>query len=125
MPLTVRPAPQFPVELDDEVERSGRLLGSDEIPDIPEQATDAILGWPDQELTPVLPDVRSEKVEPSLDVRDLRLLLREVETTFPKEGCYGGQDFLFQLLSRAAGNDKVVRITHHVDLRAEIPLTAG
>src|SRR6476619_4870929 len=62
MPLTVRPAPQFPVELADKVERSGRLLGSDQIPDFPEHAKDAVLGWPDQELTPVLPDVRSEKV---------------------------------------------------------------
>src|SRR5436305_2669966 len=102
--LAVRPAPQSAVELENQVERRGRLLGSDHSPEIPQQAKDVVLGRPDQELASVLPDVGSEKVESSLDLRDPRLLLREIQATLREEGCYHRQDFLFQLLSRAAGD---------------------
>jgi hypothetical protein len=57
-------------------------------------------------------------------MRDLRFLLREPKTPFPKKGLYSGQNLRRQLLLRAAGDDKVVRVAHHVDLRAEVPLTA-
>ncbi len=90
MSLAVRPAPQLAVELFDQVQSRGRLLGSNQPPDFPKQAEDVVLGWPDQEFASILPDVSPKEVEPILDVRDLRLLRREAKTTFPEKGRYGG-----------------------------------
>src|SRR5262245_3913288 len=121
--LAVRPAPQNAVELADQIERRCRLLGPHQTSGFAEQFVDVPPRRLDQQLAPVLPDAGTEKVEPFLYARDLRLLFRESQTSLPKKGLYDGQDFALQLLLRAAGDDKVVRVAHHVDPRAEIPLT--
>src|SRR4030095_3389125 len=123
MALAVRPAPQLAVELANQLQRRRRLLDSNQTLELTEQLEDISPRWLYQQLASVLPNAGSEKVEPLLYMRGLRLLFRESKTAFSKKGLYDGQDFSLQLLSRAAGDDKVVRVANHVDPRAEIPLT--
>src|SRR5688572_32329902 len=86
--LAVRPAPQLAVELANQVQRCRCLPGPNQIPELAEQAEDISPRWLDQQLAPVLPDTGPEKVESSLYLRDLRLLLRESKAAFPEKGLY-------------------------------------
>src|SRR5947209_18123532 len=121
--LAVRPAPQLAVELANQVERGRRLPGPNQISGFAEQLVDVPPRGLDQQLAPILPNAGSEKVEPFLNVRDLRLLSREPQTSFPKKGLYCGLNLPLQLLFRAAGDDKIIRVAHHVDPRPETPVT--
>ena len=60
-----------------------------------------------QQFSAAVAKILSEEIEPLIDVRDRRLLGRELELSVRQEAFDQGMDFVLQLLSRATGDDEV------------------
>ena len=118
MAESMRPAPHLAVQGADELHRGNRTCPSNELPYTPDETDDIALRRLDQELAFVLAYVGTEKVEPSIDVRDLRLLRRETQTPFCKESRDCRENVLFQQFTRVARNDKVISKANRVHFGA-------
>lgn len=90
MPVVIGPAPEFTVQLPDQLLRGGSGVGFDQCPDFSQEALDRGLGRFDQELALVLAYVESEEIEAVVYVRDVGLLFGKLQTSHPEEGNHGG-----------------------------------
>jgi hypothetical protein len=77
----------------------------------------------DQDLAAVIaPDVLSQEIEARLHMRDLGLLVRELEPSFLQEMGHERLDLITKEVLRCAGDQEVIRRADQVDLGLPLSL---
>src|SRR4030095_4068074 len=61
------------------------------------------------------PDLESEEVEPLCAMHDVGCGFTQVESSFSKKACSGGEDMLFEDRPRRGDDHQVVRVPHETD----------
>ena len=114
VPMKIGPSAQNGVEFFDHPFLRFRPTFLHNVPDLLQKRLNIFPRRSDEKLSPVLPDVLTEKIESLRDRHDAGLLFREFQTPFPQEGFDGGADFLLKDLFRGPGDNEVVGIDHRV-----------
>ena len=115
-PVVVRPSTKDGVQLPDEVRLPPRRAGLDDLPHLAEERLHVLPGRLDEKLAAILAEVPSEEVEALVDMDDAGLGCGEPKPSFREERPHQGNHLVLQQLSRDAGDDEVVRVSHQVDL---------
>src|SRR5579863_102120 len=103
-------------KLPDELFRLERRVGFDPLSNLTQKACDGFFGRLDQEFARVLAYVKSEEIKAIVYVCNTGLLLREFQTPFPEKRRHRRLYFHLQHFFRCAGDDKVIGISHDMDL---------
>ncbi len=111
VPMVVGPAPDHGVEQSNPGFLLRRSVRPDGLSDVIQKRLHVPGRRLDQQLAVVFAYILSEKVEAFRDVRDFGLFLRELKTPCDEESLDARFDFTLQQFLRAAGNNKVVRIS--------------
>jgi len=102
MSVVVGPAPNHPIEEQDQESGREGIVSLHDLSDLLEEGFDILLGRFDQQFTLfagfVLAYILAEEVEPFIDVRDEGFRGFEMESSLPHELLHEGFDIVFQLL---------------------------
>jgi hypothetical protein len=116
MAMILCPAPKDWVESLYQLARRQMSGTLDDASDLSYDRVPTGLGRLYQHLGSVLTNVLPEEVKSLFDVRDDRLIRRELKASFRKESFHQGTDLLFKDLTRGAGDNKVVSVSDQVHL---------
>jgi hypothetical protein len=111
-----RPAPNDRVQLADETPGRCALVVLDDASDLPQHRLDTLGRRLDEQLAVVCADMLPEKVQSIRNVRDHRLLRREMEATLLQVHLDQRFDFFLQEFLRRSRNDEVIGQADAVDL---------
>lgn len=119
--VIVGPAPNHGVELVDQVALADSAVAANKLPHLFQERVRVLPGRLGEQFSAELAEGLSEEVKPLCDVRDARLLWRELQAPIAQKLFDQWLDFIFQQFLGAAGDDEVVRIAHEVHFRI-VPL---
>jgi len=122
MAVIIRPSPNNRVEHTDQVFLTQSTAPVDRPAHFFQEATRVLPGGLDQQLAVPFAQGLTEEVEPLVDVGDAGLFGRKLQASLTKELFHQRPDFIFQQLFRAAGNDKVIGVSHQIHLGAGVLL---
>jgi len=66
----------------------------------------------------ILSQIKTEKIEPLVDVDDMGFLLSQPQSSFPEELHHQGFDFLYKEPMCCPCNDEVIRVANQMDFPA-------
>ena len=115
MPMITNPTPNDRVELPNQVILAGAVMVPHHLSNLRQERLCVLLRRCDQQLAAAFAKILSKEVEPLIDMCDRRLLRREPKPPFREKIGDHGIDFVLQLLSRASGDDEVIRVSDEVD----------
>ena len=122
MAVVVDPSPNDRVECTNQTLLAPAAVLSDRFPRFLQEAACVLPGGLDQQLAVPFAQGLTEEVEPLVDVGDAGLFGRKLQASLTKELFHQRPDFIFQQLFRAAGNDKVIGVSHQIHLGAGVLL---